>query len=133
MLAVQEFLLRVGNGEQGTGSIAVFSSSVNFQLHTEVSIASSVKDRGRLVVIVVDRLAVLSSMVAVSANIVIVIVDVGLINTQQAAALRAVEVVCIAAVLTQVAVAITGVVRGPDPLAAVGTDDGVFFQTIRAE
>ena len=63
----------------------------------------------------------------------IVVIDVGLINTQQAAALRSVEVVCIAAVLTQGPAAITGVVRGPDPLAAVRTNNGLLFQAIRAE
>lgn len=74
MLAVEMLVLSIGDFQNLSGSCVTFTSSVNFQLYTEIAAAVAIENRVRLLVVIVNWAAVLISAIAVLSQCFITVV-----------------------------------------------------------
>lgn len=68
VLTVDQFPIPVGQVQNLLGILAALSRSINLQLHPKITGAFAVKDRVRLVVVILDSLVVSGAGVTVAAQ-----------------------------------------------------------------
>ena len=137
VLTVDQFPIPVGQIQNLLGILAALSRSINLQLHPKITGAFAVKDRVRLVVVILDSLVVSGAGVTVAAqglliaHIVPSVEDAGVGNQRSTAG--AVGIEPLIAALAEGRIGVTGIIVAPDSLPADGTGFSLLLQAVWTE
>jgi len=135
VFAVDQLPIPVGQIQNLLGILAALSRSINLQLRAQVTRALPIKDRVRLVVIVLNSLLLSRAGIAVAAQGLLIpyvvpsVEDSGIAN--QRSTLSAVGIEPLIAALAEWRIGITSIIVAPDPLPTDGTGFGLLLQAIR--
>lgn len=128
VLAVKMFGLAINNTQNAFGIALIFTGLVNFQLHTKVLAACTIKNRLRLVIIIIDKL-ILAFIIAIIA-IVITVLIIGVILLNNCIAINTASIMLIIAILTDRPIAAAYVILAPDTFTVADTGCGLFLPAI---
>ena len=119
--------------QQLPGIASALPSSVDLQLYSEETGTLSIKDRRRLIVIILDRVFLRCAGVARITQgeffVLIVSCVAGTVIGQQHTAAFAVCVITVIAELAEGRVAVSGIVIVPDPVSTAAAEDRFLFQS----
>ena len=131
MFYVNLLMILIGNLRNSLCVIIGFPCAVNLQLHAEVPFAFPVKNRLRLVIVVMDHSVVcVAAVTGVAAGIVVILVDVvGVVLVDRPAAVGAGSIVAVITPPAKRRFAVPLVVVIPYPCSAPFADHGLCTQT----
>ena len=129
-LDVDVFFVYVGDAFESCSVVVIFAAFIYFQFYAEVSFSVSVKDRSRLITVLLDLVL---KLVKASFTVGQVAVPADNAFRNDLPAGFAAVVVGIETVLAEAGVFIGDAVPFPDGFAAVVAGDAVFLNTVIAE
>jgi hypothetical protein len=132
-LDVDMLIILIGDREYFISIIAVLACSVYLKLNSEESLGITIKDRLRLIPIVMDASVTIYLFVITFRTVVIAVQVVGVILMKKGVTTRAAGIVIFVTVTAESSILVTIAIVSPDSFTASVTGSRVMFKAVSAD